>query len=672
MGCGSSKCRRDRTYRVGEALPETNDMATEELLRRGIASAQEASCGHRRREARLRQVVLARSYLTAAMQRYSRPGPNASPEITAHLLAVLLKLGEDAQSVQGILADCTGLFDARETMAGSGETPQSRNSSSGSSVEVNNYGYDEMKENFLSPDSSDEEHERNSGEVEAQEESPGPLERGRLDSDQASFTNFSEVTIPKMASEESSLAPVVVRGNSEVTGSGRVDSPSTRSPNSPSLARHIRAAVQDAAAAAALTASSMGGSPVMRLSSLQAKATRNREARRHASAGSQSANDSESSSNARPRFPDIKEQKSTWTSVIDEEAPHPDEEVTSEVGERRLERSEQMSQEILGPGDRFLSPPTPQRGTRTISSAFDTMSIAASCAPSVAPSVAQSPHVAVAISTGQDFGFPGNSLTLSPCPSDAEWHGDKDTLLVRVLSPVDGKEELRFRAPLQADSEQQFLAALDKLCLHHVGQPLAGLNWLICENEAFDRWQRRKCDVRMVEDLFDEWQLAAQDTAKGGAVLHLCTIPVQPASELPRGKVRLKRLSPMRVCKSVFIKLETTVLEVGPVYSVAFTSQWSNMTYSVEAKVLPNNKGVEALCPWQMFSVSSNEGLYDVHLVIDSTSRSRNHQTLTVGSSESELDSSAQSESTSSFVPIERHSTTRTTRSETRGEAAKV
>ena len=24
----------------------------------------------------------------------------------------------------------------------------------------------------------------------------------------------------------------------------------------------------------------------------------------------------------------------------------------------------------------------------------------------------------------------------------------------------------------------------------------AGLNWLIRENEAFDRWQRRKCDVR--------------------------------------------------------------------------------------------------------------------------------------------------------------------------------
>ena len=28
------------------------------------------------------------------------------------------------------------------------------------------------------------------------------------------------------------------------------------------------------------------------------------------------------------------------------------------------------------------------------------------------------------------------------------------------------------------------------------GVDSAGLNWLIRENEAFDRWQRRKCDVR--------------------------------------------------------------------------------------------------------------------------------------------------------------------------------
>eukprot|EP00913_Durusdinium_trenchii_P029359 g27524.t1 len=200
---------------------------------------------------------------------------------------------------------------------------------------------------------------------------------------------------------------------------------------------------------------------------------------------------------------------------------------------------------------------------------------------------------------------------MSPCGSDAEME-DKNSLLVRILSPVDGKEELRFRCPLEADSEQQFLATLDRLCTQHVGQPLAGLNWLIRENEAFDRWQRRKCDFRMVEDLFDEWQLAAkemrstrQDNTKG-AVLYLCTIPAQPASELPRGKVRLKRLTPGRVSHPTAVQLETTALEcplrflfptvsLEEAYSLAFTSQWSNMTYSAEATVLPNKKGVEAL-----------------------------------------------------------------------------
>lgn len=130
MGCRFSKlCTPPaEAYRVGEALPETSNMSTEELLRRGIASAQEAS-GCARRERR-RHVLLARSYLTAALQRYSR-GPGGSPEISAHLLAVLLKpgpkkiqsetakevrLGEDAQSIQGILAD-TGTESTRSTCA---------------------------------------------------------------------------------------------------------------------------------------------------------------------------------------------------------------------------------------------------------------------------------------------------------------------------------------------------------------------------------------------------------------------------------------------------------------------------------------------------------------------------------------------------------------------------
>lgn len=98
-----------------------------------------------------------------------------------------------------------------------GDTPHSRNSSSGSSVEVDTYGYDEMKENFLSPDSSDEEHELNSGEVQM-DVSPSTNDRrspaAQLDVE-ASCAN-SEFAFPKMVSEDSAVSQVVARNGSEV------------------------------------------------------------------------------------------------------------------------------------------------------------------------------------------------------------------------------------------------------------------------------------------------------------------------------------------------------------------------------------------------------------------------------------------------------------------------
>ncbi|CAJ1405288.1 unnamed protein product, partial [Effrenium voratum] len=342
-------------------------------------------------------------------------------------------------------------------------------------------------------------------------------------------------------------------------------------------------------------------------------------------------------------------QEQPWTSVIDEEEPQLGEFESGVLPLRSVQESPGMDrsrtesrQASKGESDlagRMVSPSTPQRALRT-----DTLSVAGSYCPSMAPSIAPSPHPMAAM-LRQDSLMPGGSLNFSTFHSYGDT--DKDRLSVRILNGVSGEEEIRFSAPLQADSEQQFLAALDRLCLQHAGQPLAGLNWLSREGEA-DRFQRRTCDVRMIEELFDQWT-RAKDTAKGAVVL-LCTIPVQPPSELPRGKVRLKGVEPMRVsCVPQVLRLDTSALEAGHAYSVAFTHQWSNMTYSAEAKVLPSNKGVETSVPWQMLSVSSNEGLYDVHLVIDSTSRSENRRTLTVGSSESEVDSSAKSESTSSF-----------------------
>jgi len=104
--------------------------------------------------------------------------------------------------------------------------------------------------------------------------------------------------------------------------------------------------------------------------------------------------------------------------------------------------------------------------------------------------------------------------------------------------------------------------------------------------------------------------------------------------------------------------LETTVLEAGHEYSVAFTHQWSNVTYTAEATPSSNGRGVEVSVPWQMLTAagSSTDGLYDVHLVTDRAYRSENRRTLTVGSAESEFScsSSAMSTAQSSFVPLHR------------------
>ena len=58
---------------------------------------------------------------------------------------------------------------------------------------------------------------------------------------------------------------------------------------------------------------------------------------------------------------------------------------------------------------------------------------------------------------------------------------------------------------------------------------------------------------------------------------------------------------------------------------VAFTDQWSNMTYTVEATLLSDLKGVTLVLPWLMLMGNrqghSSDGLYDAYLVIDSESR---------------------------------------------------
>jgi len=218
-----------------------------------------------------------------------------------------------------------------------------------------------------------------------------------------------------------------------------------------------------------------------------------------------------------------------------------------------------------------------------------------------------------------------------------------EVVSVRIVNGVSGEEEVRFPVRVQAAvSEQHFLSMLDHMCQQHTGLALSGLNWLQ-QGEPGTRWKRRPCDLQMVQELF-----AAEPPPKGPTVLLLCTVPVRPPSELPPGKIRIKNMSPTRVsCGAtgqVQVRLDTSLLEAHRAHTVAFTHQWTNMTYSTEAALLPNRRGVEATIPYQMLvlaatGASTAEGLYDVHLVIDQAVRSENRKALTVGSQESELSS---------------------------------
>eukprot|EP00928_Gymnodinium_smaydae_P031023 TRINITY_DN2290_c0_g1_i1.p1 TRINITY_DN2290_c0_g1~~TRINITY_DN2290_c0_g1_i1.p1 ORF type:complete len:1125 (-),score=266.48 TRINITY_DN2290_c0_g1_i1:346-3720(-) len=266
--------------------------------------------------------------------------------------------------------------------------------------------------------------------------------------------------------------------------------------------------------------------------------------------------------------------------------------------------------------------------------ALDTLSITGSCAPSGAPSAMPSPFCGAAAPRNSSFLSLSSAAASMPSPSPAQ----TDVVSVRILNGVSGEEEVRFSLHINATlSEQHFLALLDVRCRQRASQSLADLNWLY-KKEPGDRFQRRKCDVRMVEDLLGP----EAQKKKGPLVLLLCTVPVRPPSELPACKVRLKTLIPARVSSGqvqpIRVKLETVLLEEGHEYSVAFTHQWTSMTYNVEISVLANRKGVEFELPSQLLAV---EGLYDLHLIVDRTSRSENRRTLTVVSAESEMSSSS-------------------------------
>lgn len=320
-------------------------------------------------------------------------------------------------------------------------------------------------------------------------------------------------------------------------------------------------------------------------------------------------------------------------------------------GSSALERNPLLRPELLSFGRSDAPEPLVKSPAAESCASVDSFSMAPSCAPScpsMLPSAAPSPFVMAASASATPFA--------SPMPKRASGNAPaSDAVSVRILNGVSGEEETRFRLPLQdAVSEQHFLAMLDRQCKRAAGQSLADLNWLR-RASGQQRYERRKPDLHMVDELLGS--VGPQNTGKT-VVLLLCAVPVQPPSELIPSKVRLKSLIPCKIsgnmAKPVRLQLNTSCeLEADVEYSIAFTHQISNMTYSVEAELLDNRRGVASGLPWQLTAEGDSntaEGLYDVHLIIGRASRSENRRALTIASGESELSSSSTARSTSAAL----------------------
>ena len=85
-------------------------------------------------------------------------------------------------------------------------------------------------------------------------------------------------------------------------------------------------------------------------------------------------------------------------------------------------------------------------------------------------------------------------------------------------------------------------------------------------------------------------------------------------------------------------------------YSIAFTDQWTNQSFSTKAvTVLSNKRGVTFLVPPEVMRGVGGESesvLYDVHLIIDGKKRSENRRALTLIASSDTDGSSSMSEGT--------------------------
>jgi len=101
-GCISSHGRfagvlRTKSSDIIAPGPDMSSMDLDELIRAGIAEAQSATVARVKRERSL-HLHRARALLMEALRRCG----SQDPDLRMHLLAVLLKLGEDSRSLSGV------------------------------------------------------------------------------------------------------------------------------------------------------------------------------------------------------------------------------------------------------------------------------------------------------------------------------------------------------------------------------------------------------------------------------------------------------------------------------------------------------------------------------------------------------------------------------------------
>mmetsp|Transcript_75604 Transcript_75604/g.179669 ORF Transcript_75604/g.179669 Transcript_75604/m.179669 type:complete len:678 (-) Transcript_75604:15-2048(-) len=677
MGCsqGVAATRDQVTWR--ELPPEitgpvwdTSGMDFDQLLRLGIAEAQVAAVQKIRHE-KVRHLYTARGLLLAALRRC---GPREQI-LRAHLLAVLLKLGEDVSTIQACMAEADrkqakkapsslagGAFDSEALI-------QESTRSSRKDIKEEHWGYEEMEEGLLDAhsalDATDLQEARSSvksvdarspkgtGITAKAPTSPtrlsGHASNGGLPSPNRLGSDHSSSSSSLCPSDPDSLGRRITNNaqaaacaasvagvptNHEANGFGEGISgtrfESTEDPTSPSLLQSSHGSL------AVLTPTGAPSPPYLTPATERAM-PEGAPWTPWPQGGTSSFNQAVDSSLALASCGSGAAAAEGWnwpTGVTD----------FRRVGHARMRSNQSQGK----------SPTVQSQAVE-----LDTLSLAPSLAPSGMGSLPASPF------PGPSFLSPTRTPPMAPKSSVPEVASTShsstgrpsDRLFVKILNGVSGEEEARFSVAVNAAAaEKDFLNALDKHCQEKAGQMLSGLNWL-SPVEKGRRYQRRKCDTSMVEDLLNDpsFQL------RGATELLLCTVPQQPPSELPAIKVRLKDLSPTRVATGtitpVTLQLDTSQLEAGHVYTVAFTHQWSNMTYTVEATPTGSLKGVTLTVPWLMLCGNKQgqnaDGLYDVHLVIDGRSRSENRKTLTVGSPESEMSSSSTAVS-SAFVPIRR------------------